>query len=666
MTSIPSTAAWRTGLGLVTTTALALATGLVPAFAAQKAPQRIQNGLTKEERIARMQAIHAEVSAKLPQGHDAAPIFVDITQQDRDAIDNPMTTERAPQRIGVVKQINETVGKPAGSPGFQPGVLDEGEDSFVWAVTISSPGAQALRLHIEDCSLPENAELFLLGADGQADGPHVGLGRNGNGDFWTRSITGDTGTIVVRYTGARPDINKARTTFVITEVGHIRGRRPRPQLQNHDSWPCSDNAACLVDAQCGQTDPAVNDAKDAVAKLEWIQAIFINTCTGGLIADTDDSTDTPLMLSANHCFSNDIANLETFFNFTTNSCNGDCPDSLVTGGTPPPADTVGMTVNATNNESDYTLFTLSEPAPAGAVFLGWNSTPVANTNGFNLFRISNANFGPQVYSEHTVDTSSPQCTGIPRGAWIYSKDEDGATMGGSSGSPVVNSAGEIVGQLTGCCGFNCGNVCDSVDNWTIDGAFANYFSEIESILDPVGGGCTSDAECDDGLFCTGTETCDGGSCQSSGDPCSAGETCNEATDTCDQSTCDSDGACEPGENCSNCPTDCAAKVNGNPNSRYCCDGDIVSDCGDTRCNEEGFFCGDQSCTSDADCNDFLFCTGTETCVGGLCQSSGDPCGTGESCAEGNECVTCGGNKAICSSNSDCCSNNCKNGTCKGN
>ena len=617
-----------------------------------------------------MQAIHAEVSARLPGGHDTAPVFVEITEADRDAIDNPVTTERVPQRIGVVKKINQVVGKPVGSPGFQLGVIEEGDDSFVWSVTITSPGAQATRLHIEDFSLSENTELFVLGANGQADGPHVGLGRNGNGDFWTRSIVGETGTIVVRYTGARPDINKARTTFVITEIGHIRGRPPRPQLQSHDDWPCSDNEPCMQDAQCPNTSAAVDDAKDAVAKLEWIQSIFIHTCTGGLIADTDTGTDIPLMLTANHCFASDITNLETFFNYTTDSCGGGCPDSLVTGGTPPPSDTVGMTVNATNRSSDYTLFTLNQPAPAGAVFLGWNSTPVANNDGLDLYRISNANFGPQVYSEHMVDTGSPTCTGIPRGAWIYSTDKFGATMGGSSGSPVVNSAGEIVGQLTGCCGFNCGDVCDSGNNWTIDGAFANYFNEVESILDPVAG-CSTNAECDDGLFCTGTETCTSGSCQSSGDPCGAGESCDETTDICDLSTsfC-GDGACGSGEDCNSCPTDCAAKFNGNPRSRYCCDGDIAPDCGDARCSEGGFFCGDQQgCTSDADCEDNLFCTGTETCVNDSCESSGDPCGAGQSCDEDSDScdsVSCGANKATCSSNSDCCSNNCKGGTCRGN
>ena len=62
-------------------------------------------------------------------------------------------------------------------------------------------------------------------------------------------------------------------------------------------------------------------------------------------------------------------------------------------------------------------------------------------------------------------------------------------MGGSSGSPVVNSASEVIGQLYGCCGYNCGNDCDFANNWTVDGAFAETWPYVEEFLDPEGG-CT--------------------------------------------------------------------------------------------------------------------------------------------------------------------------------
>ncbi len=50
----------------------------------------------------------------------------------------------------------------------------------------------------------------------------------------------------------------------------------------------------------------------------------------------------------------------------------------------------------------------------------------------------------------------------------------------------------------------------------------------------LAGQCSVDADCDDGLFCNGAETCDTGSgaCQAGTPPCSGGETCVESSDTC--------------------------------------------------------------------------------------------------------------------------------------
>jgi hypothetical protein len=54
-----------------------------------------------------------------------------------------------------------------------------------------------------------------------------------------------------------------------------------------------------------------------------------------------------------------------------------------------------------------------------------------------------------------------------------------------------------------------------------------------------------DDSCDDGLFCTGTETCDTDlGCLSPGDPCIPDAWCNEDTDACEaygDGDCDDDG-----------------------------------------------------------------------------------------------------------------------------
>jgi hypothetical protein len=133
-----------------------------------------------------------------------------------------------------------------------------------------------------------------------------------------------------------------------------------------------------------------------------------------------------------------------------------------------------------------------------------------------------------------------------------------------------------------------------------------------------GSGCNVDADCDDGAFCNGVETCNAGSCLSGTAP-----------------------NCDDGVSCT-----------------------------DDACNE-----GSDSCAStanDANCDNGLFCDGSETCDPVLdCQaSSGDPCLAGETCDEANDyCIgDCAPLGASCTVAADCCTNKCKgkagNKTCK--
>ncbi len=121
------------------------------------------------------------------------------------------------------------------------------------------------------------------------------------------------------------------------------------------------------------------------------------------------------------------------------------------------------------------------------------------------------------------------------------------------------------------------------------------YGRIDAInsLQLVGGTpCTSDPECDDGLWCNGTETCNLGT-----------------------------GQCQPGTA---------------PN----CEDGVA--CTDDSCNEATDSC--DNVANDANCDDGLFCNGGETCHATLdCQAGTDPCG-GEPCNEATD--TCGGGGAV--------------------
>jgi len=200
---------------------------------------------------------------------------------------------------------------------------------------------------------------------------------------------------------------------------------------------------------------------------------------------------------------------------------------------------------------------------------------------------------------------------------------------------------------------------------------------------PVEAECTTDPECDDGLYCNGTETCNAGTCEA-GTPvdCADGvactvDSCNETTDSCESTPsdalCDDGLFCDGAETCdavlgcqAGTPVDCTDGVDCTvdscnettdscdqvPDDGFCADGvfcngsevcDPVLGCqaGGDPC--PGLFCDETAdtcveCFDAGDCDDGLYCNGAETCAGGTCQAGADPC-PGQSCdEEGDTCI----------------------------
>ncbi|RME41943.1 MAG: hypothetical protein D6788_00135 [Planctomycetota bacterium] len=519
-----------------------------PAFK-RVAPEPAVGGMTVEAMLAEQQRLHNWIMTQIPDGAAQRVVRVELTERDRKDLETPyIPGSLTPMRVGVVKPLADPIGFSSGKLLDARGVRGKksalgafertGDGGFVWTVTLSSPGAVALRVHFENFSLPPTAEAYVFNRDGEARGPYLGKGPDGSGEFWSHSVASSSVSVMVRQFGPLAPEDLRGLSLRITEVAHVAIDFPRGLGAGSVASFCTYNAPCVENNAC-TSDPAVNNAEGAVAKMRWISGAFIYICSGGLVADTDPNTQIPYFLTANHCLSKnkDAKNLETFFLYTASCGTTNCPGSFDRPFDPP--STLGATVAATGRDGDYTLLELNDPPPAGTTFLGWNNAPIAFNDGAVLHRISHPQGAPQAYSQHVVDTQAGTCTGVPRGSWIYSNDVIGATEGGSSGSPVVNSAGEVVGQLTGCCGFNCNDVCDSASNSTIDGALAAYWSAVAPFLDPAP--CTPSTEiCDDGVDndcdgavdcndsdCTNDPACTGGGCNlgQRGDPCSTGADC---------------------------------------------------------------------------------------------------------------------------------------------
>ena len=361
------------------------------------------------------------------------------------------------------------------------------DGGFVWEMAIKSPSATALRIHLNNFNLPKNSELYIYNDEGMAFGPYTFMGPRNRKDFWSHTVFGSIIYLQLRYDGPATNRILHAIHFLVKDIGHLTEKfkpalfqRPAQPSPSENNQLCGDHAWCVVDASCYHGNP-VNTLKDAVALIEFISGAWIYQCSGGLLMDTDPITDIPYFITANHCIrrQKEADSLECFWQYKTVSCERPCydPDGVV-------PQTLGADILSASRQSDYTFMELWENPLSDSIFLGWTTADVANANGTDLFRISHPQGSPQSYSEHSVDITAGTCRSWPRGKWIYSRNSLGATEPGSSGSPVVNGDIQIVGQLTGVCGYNIGDVCDSVSNATVDGAFANYYMEVAQWLDP--------------------------------------------------------------------------------------------------------------------------------------------------------------------------------------
>ena len=213
--------------------------------------------------------------------------------------------------------------------------------------------------------------------------------------------------------------------------------------------------------------------------------------------------------------------------------------------------------------------------------------------------------------------------------------------------------------------------------------------------------CTENADCEDGLYCNGAETCVNNNCMLGNDPC-PGQSCDEQTDTCFTPVCNNNGSCDSGENCSNCPNDCIfgngamcgnglceagngedciscpqdcrGKQDGSPSKRYCCgDGDGIKpvSCNDGRCISQGYQCtnipAEPYCCGDMECSGFedsnsctLDCGPAPFCGDGTCHSNESVCSCPNDCGTppASEQICTDGLDNDCDSSIDCADPNC--------
>lgn len=199
-------------------------------------------------------------------------------------------------------------------------------------------------------------------------------------------------------------------------------------------------------------------------------------CTGAMINNVKGDG-RQLLLTANHCVFTDLSNSIAGFNYERTGCSSSNSVSE-------PQTAHGMKLLTRGSTSDFALLEVVEKIPSSYnVYLaGWD----ANVPNLNL----SDTFAGIHYPSGDVKKISLYTGKIQLTSWseiMIPKWTRGVTEPGSSGSPLFNSRGNLIGQLHGGAS-SCGNPAGS----DLYGGFAFSFGEngssasLKPFLDPNG------------------------------------------------------------------------------------------------------------------------------------------------------------------------------------
>ena len=347
-----------------------------------------------------------------------------------------------PWRFGYMHSVNY---------GFEDGIWDVLENGDrIWRILISSEGALSLNFILDNLFIPKGGSLYLYNDD-QSDllGAYTSDQNQEGGVLGTWLVKGDA--VWIEYYEPQNVIGQG--TLHIAKATH--GYRNADTFNQAKGLNDSGNCNLDVDCSIGEDWEELKEHNKRSAGI--LLSGGSGFCSGALINNTQNDG-TPYFLTADHCFSNPAS---WAFRFGWISPNAVCATTANSGNGPTNMTISGATLRARDAGSDFALVEINSSIPEDwdRVFAGWDKS-----DNFPEFQIGIHHPSGDVMkvcrddNPATKEVNGGAQTWEIVGGGLYGGWEIGVTEPGSSGSPLFDQEGRIIGQLYGggaaCAGTN--------------------------------------------------------------------------------------------------------------------------------------------------------------------------------------------------------------------
>jgi hypothetical protein len=344
--------------------------------------------------------------------------------------------------------------------GFDDGVwtvLENGDR--IWRLLVKSKKALSLNFIFDEFYMPKGGYLYLYN-DERTDllGAYDSNQNQDSGILGTWLVKGDA--VWIEY--YEPANVKGKGKLHIAKATHgYRNAESFKQAKN-----LNDSGDCNLDVDCSIGEDW-NELKDHNKRSAGILLSGgSGFCSGALINNTSNDG-TPYFLTANHCFSDPSS---WAFRFGWISPNPVCATSEPSTNGPTNMTLSGATLRARDAGSDFALVEINQAIPVDwdRVFAGWDRSDITPdfTVGIHhpsgdIMKVCRDNDQPTQTVNGGAQTWEITTAS---GGW-----EIGVTEPGSSGSPLFDADGRIIGQL-----YGGGAACSG----TVDNDLLDYYGRL--------------------------------------------------------------------------------------------------------------------------------------------------------------------------------------------